>query len=331
MEKVKNISLINFINYLNPGKWHFSELRNYLRIGGCLLMGLILFPLPALSGEPVDLEAYKTECSQGMTIYCLAAGMEEQKSGNLESALAFYRSACESHSSQGSLRACTPYLSLASQMDRLDQVSAGLEALCSTGDDVICFYLAKEYFKIAEYHRGFVHLERLCRDNFQSPDELDYGPCYHLGINLKKIRDLKRAQKIFNFDCERDPVVAKPSCDQVEVVELMIQEAQTPGDPKAKEFEAIELAALGMVLAPLLGLVGLRSQRKVILKILQIPVPALTILCWALWEPYARRELTLRIDVYFMVPAFVLALIVGWCANRKLQDAKAASEARELS
>jgi tetratricopeptide (TPR) repeat protein len=326
MEKVKNISLINLINYLNPGRWHFSEFRYYFSVSGCLLIGLISFPLPAFSEEPVDLESYRRECSQGMTIYCLAAGMEEQKSGNLESALKYYQSACESHSSQGNLRACTPYLSLASQMERLELASRKLESLCAE-DDVICFYLAKEYFKIAEYHRGFVHLERLCRDNFQSPDALDYGPCYHLGINLKKIRDLKRARKIFNFDCDRDPVVAKPSCDQVEVVELMIQEAQAPGDPKAKEFEAIELAALGLVLVPLLGLVGLRSQRKVILKILEIPVPAVTLFCWALWEPYARRELTLRADVYFMIPAFVLALIVGWSANRKLKGAKAAPDA----
>lgn len=326
MEKVKNFSFFNLINYLNPGGWHFPKLKYYFRMGGCLLMGLILFPLSAFSEEPVDLEAYRKQCSQGVTIYCISAGIEEQKSGNLESALKLYRSACESHSSQGNLRACTPYLSLASQMERLGFASRKLESMCAD-DDVICFYLAKEYFKIAEYHRGFVHLERLCRENFQSPDALDYGPCYHLGINLKKIRDLKRAQKIFNFDCDRDPVVAKPSCDQAEIVNLMIQEAQAPGEPKVKEFGAIEWAAFGMVLAPLLGLVGLRSQQKFILKILQIPVPAVTILCWALWEPYARRELTLRADVYFMIPAFVLALIVGWSANRKLRDARLASEA----
>jgi len=318
MEKVKNISLINLINYLNPGRWHFFKLKYYFSVSGCLLIGLILLPLPALSEEPIDMEAYKKECSQGMTIYCLAAGMEEQKSGNLESALAFYRSACESHSSQGNLRACTPYLSLASQMDRLDQVSSGLEALCSEGDDVICFYLAKEYFKIAEYQRGFVHLERLCRENFKSPDELDYGPCYHLGTNLKKIKDLKRAQKIFNFDCDRDSVSAKPSCDQVEVVNLLIQEDLNT--PKVTEFKTIELAALGMVVVPLLGLVFLRSQRKTVFKVLRISVPVLSVFCWALWEPYARLEFAFRADLFFIVPSGLLALFLSWFAHCQLQN-----------
>jgi len=49
-----------------------------------------------------------------------------------------------------------------------------------SGDDIVCFYLPKEYFKITEYHRGFVHLERLCRDNFLPPEKAGYGPCFHL-------------------------------------------------------------------------------------------------------------------------------------------------------
>jgi tetratricopeptide (TPR) repeat protein len=298
-------------------RWRFSELRYYFRLSGCLLISLILFPLFAFSEEPIDLESYRKECSQGMTIYCLAAGMEEQKLGNLESALNFYRSACESHSSQGNLRACTPYLSLASQMERLELASRKLESLCKE-DDVICFYLAKEYFKIAEYHRGFVHLERLCRENFQSPDELDYGPCYHLGINLKKIKELKRAQKIFNFDCDRDPVAAKPSCDQAKAVKLMIQEDLDT--PKVTELKAIELAALGMVVVPLLGLAFLRSQRKTVFKVLRISVPVLSVFCWALWEPYARQEFVIRADLFFIVPSGLLALFLSWFAHCKLQD-----------
>ena len=328
MEKVKNHSFNNLRYCLKPGREHYSRLKYYMRLGGCLFISLILFSLPAFSEEPVDLEAYQKECDRGMTIYCIAAGMEEQKSGNLEIALQYYRSACESHSSQGNLRACTPYLSLASQMDRLDQVSAKLEASCSEGDDVTCFYLAKEYFKIAEYHRGFVHLERLCRENFKSPDALDYGPCYHLGANLKKIKELNRAQNIFSFDCERDPVFAKPSCDQLEAVNLLIQEELNTA--KVSEFKTIELAALGMVVVPLMGLAFLRSQRKVVLKMLEIPVPGLTILCWALWEPYARQELTFRADNFFIIPTMILALFVGWSANRKLQNSSAANRSATL-
>jgi len=286
-------------------------------------MLVLSFPLSAFSEEAVDLESYRRECSRGVTIYCIAAGMEEQKSGNLESALNFYKSACENHSSQGHLRACTPFLSLASQMGRLDEASAGLEALCGEGDEVICFYLAKEYFKIAEYHRGFVHLERLCRENFQPPDALDYGPCYHLGMNLKTIGELERAEKIFNFDCRRDPVLAKPSCDQAETVKSMIRQGASPGRQKVGEIKAIELWALAVVVVPLTGLVLLWTGRKMALKILQIPVPLLTLFCWALWEPYAKRELTPRIDLLFIVPAVSLALLLAWAAHRQLQDPKA--------
>lgn len=317
MDKTKISENCNLTFYLKSGRRLISKLKYYFRFGGCLSMLLLLLPLSVFSEEPVDLETYRKKCSEGVTIYCLSAGIEEQKSGNLEIALQYYRSACESHSSQGNLRACTPYLSLASQMDRLDQVSAGFEASCSEGNDVICFYLAKEYFKIAEYHRGFVHLERLCQEHFIPPDALDYGPCYHLGTNLKKIRDLKRAQKIFSFDCERDPASAKPSCDQLEAVNLLIQEEINT--PKISEFKTVEWAAMGMVVVPLLGLAFLRIQRKTVFKFLRVSVPVLTVFCWALWEPHARQEFALRSDLFFIVPAGLLALFVGWSANRKVQ------------
>jgi tetratricopeptide (TPR) repeat protein len=307
------------VHVIEEGQKAFSFMRYRFKVFGLLLL-LMHFPLPAFSKEAVDLENYRRECSQGMTIYCLAAGMEEQKSGNLESALKFYKSACENHSSRGHLRACTPFLSLASQMQRLGEASSGLEALCREGDDVICFYLAKEYFKIAEYHRGFVHLERLCRENFQSPDALDYGPCYHLGMTLKKIDELGRAEKVFSFDCSRDPVVAQPSCDQAEAVKFRIQQGASPGGQQVKALKAIELAALGVAAVPLMGLVLLRIGRKTALKILRIPVPLVTLFCWVLWEPYAERELDLRTDLFFIVPAVTLALLLAWSAHRELQN-----------
>lgn len=291
-------------------------------------MLLMFFPLPSFSQEPVDLENYRKECSQGMTIYCIAVGMEEQKSGNLGKALEYYKSACENHPSHGHLGACTPYLSLARQMKRLNEAGSGLEASCKDGDDVICFYLAKEYFKITEYHRGFVHLERLCRENFQSPDKIDYGPCYHLGNNLKKIGELDRAEKIFKFDCNRDPVSAQPSCDQIEAVKLMIRQETSAGREIVKEIKAIELAALGVAVFPVIGLGLLRSKRKFALIFLRIPVPVLTLFCWALWEPYAKRELDLRTDLLFIVPAVSLALLLAWSAHHRLQDQKAVNSVR---
>ncbi|GJL79314.1 MAG: hypothetical protein NPINA01_23030 [Nitrospinaceae bacterium] len=281
---------------------------------------MLLISLPVFAQEPIDLETYREECSQGMTIYCISAGMEEQKAGNLENALKLYRSACENHFSHGHLRACTPYLSLASQMKRLDGAAAGLEARCRGGNDVICFYLAKEYFKISEHHRGFVHLERLCRENFQSPDELDYGPCFHLGANLKKIGELKRAEKIFGFDCDRDPLSAKPSCDQAEAVNLLIRQERTAGRGELRDLQPIELAAFGVAVIPLVGMILLASGRKKALKFLRIPLPVLTLLCWALWEPYAKQELSLRADLFFIFPAVSLALYLAWCAHIKLLD-----------
>ena len=277
-----------------------------------------LFPLSAHSGEVQDLDSYRKECANGKTIYCIAIGMEEQKAGNLETALKHYQSACESHPSRGHLSACTPFLSLARQMDRLDTASAGLEVLCKGGDDIVCFYLAKEYFKITEYHRGFVHLERLCRDDFLPPDKADYGPCYHLANNLKKTGKLKRARKIFKFDCDRDPLVAKPSCDQVEAVGLMIRQSKSGGVNNVKEIEMIEATALGVVVIPFLGLFLLKNGRKFALTLARIPVPVLTFFCWAVWEPHARQELILRADLFFIVPALILTLLTAWCAHRRL-------------
>lgn len=273
----------------------------------------------ALSEEPHDLDSYRKECVNGKTIYCIAIGMEEQKSGNLEAAIKHYQSACESHLSRGHLRACTPFLSLARQMDRLDKASAGLEALCKSGDDVVCFYLAKEYFKITEYHRGFVHLERLCRDDFKPPDKADYGPCYHLGDNLKKIGEMKRARKIFNFDCDRDPLAAKPSCDQAEAVRLLIRQGQVNGGKNVKQIEMIEALALGGVALPFLGLILLKNGRKFALTLSRIPVPALTFFCWALWETHARQEYILRSDLFFIIPSLFLTLLTAWSAHRRLK------------
>lgn len=286
-----------------------------IQVAGILLA--ITFPLAAYSQEPHDLESYRSECSNGKTIYCIAIGMEEQKAGNLETALDHYQSACESHPLRGHLRACTPFLSLARQMKRLGEASSGLEGLCKGGDDIVCFYLAKEYFKITEYHKGFVHLERLCRDNFLPPDKADYGPCYHLANNLNKIGELKRAEKIFKFDCDRDPLSAKPSCDQA--VQLMIRQGKNHGGENVKEMQGIEAAALGVVAIPLLGLFLLKNGRKFALTFLRIPAPALTFFCWALWEPYAKRELILRADLFFIVPAVFLTLLIAWFAHRRLQ------------
>jgi tetratricopeptide (TPR) repeat protein len=284
-----------------------------------VLLTLFFFSV-AYSEESLDPDSYRQECENGKTIYCIAAGMEEQKTGNSETALKYFQSACESHLHRGHLRACTPLLSLARQLDRLDEASAELEKLCEGGDDVICFYLAKEYFKITEFDRGFVHLERLCRDDFQSPDKADYGPCYHLGDNLKTIGQMKRALKIFNFDCDRDSLSAKPSCDQAEAIRLLVRQGKANGVKIVRGFKMIETLAFAVVMIPLSGLLLLRNGRKFALTLLRIPVPALTFICGALWESHARQEFILRADLFFIIPAVVLTLVIAYTGHRRLQS-----------
>lgn len=249
-----------------------------------------------------------------MTIYCLAAGMEEQKSGNLEEALKYYQSACENHSTQGHLRACTPFLSVARQLGRLDEAASGLETRCREGDDVICFYLAKEFFKITEYSRGHIPMERLCRENFQPPDPADYGPCYHLGKSLEQVGNLERAGDVFKFDCERDAVKAKPSCDRFDAVmqRLRLEESK-------KALLPIELAPFLIVLIPYTGLFVLRYGGRRSLQIVRIAAPVIAVGCWAVWECYAPKELTLRSDLFFILPALSLVLSIAWIAFKRLQ------------
>jgi tetratricopeptide (TPR) repeat protein len=282
-----------------------------------VLLTLFFFS-SAFSEESQNLDSYLQECENGKTIYCIAAGMEEQKSGNLETALKYYQSACESHMDRGHLRACTPLLSLARQTGRLDEASAGLEKLCKGGDDVVCFYLAKEYFKITEFHRGFVHLERLCQNDFQPPDKADYGPCYHLGNNLKMIGEMKRALKNFNFDCDRDPLSAKPSCDQAEAIRLLARQGKADGVKVTRGLKMIEALAFGVVMIPLSGLLLLKNRRKFVLALLWIPAPALTFICWALWESHAKQVFILRADLFFIIPAVILTLLTAYSAHRRL-------------
>ncbi len=294
--------------------WRLERRFSPFLAGMILLPLLILFPALAFSQENHDSENYPEECAKGVTIYCLAAGMEEQKSGNLEKALEYYRSACENHHTQGHLRACTPFLSLAKELGRLDEASSHLQSRCREGDDRVCFYLAKEFFKIAEYHRGFVHLERLCRENFQPPDPADYGPCYHLGINLEKLGDLKRARDIFKFDCDRDPASAKPSCDQHEVVvdKLALEESK-------KQLKPVEALPFIVVLVPLVGLLILQWGGPWALRALRLHAPLLTMSCWVAWEFHAQKELTLRSDLFFILPALLLTGAIAWLAHKRLK------------
>ena len=162
--------------------------------------------------EKLDTDQARRECFQGSTIYCLALGMAEEKAGHPERALEVYRSACKKHHTPGHLRACTPLLNLARQMDRLEAEAAPLEARCQEGHTVTCFYLGKEYLKITEIEKAARHLAPLCRNGFHPPGSEDYGPCYHLAKGFEQTGQWHRARELFQLDCDPTTGPPQPAC-----------------------------------------------------------------------------------------------------------------------
>ncbi|MFQ5449730.1 MAG: tetratricopeptide repeat protein [Nitrospinaceae bacterium] len=283
-------------------------------------LALLIFPPePGAAAEDPDLDSYREQCLKGVTIYCLSIGLAEQKAGNLDRALEYYRSACENHLTQGHLRACTPFLSLAKQMGRLETASEKLESRCRAGNDLVCFYLAKEYLKVAAYSRGYGHLERLCRQDYRPPDPGDYGPCYHLGNSLDQTGDLQRALDIFKFDCNRDRPLSKPSCDRYEAIMMRIKRGEGIAKAHIRKFAPIELVPFLLVLMPLLGWGILITGRRRGLRFLRIPLPGLTLACWAVWESWGRHGFYFSASLSFILPAVFMVLFMGWLAHRRLQ------------
>ena len=156
----------------------------------------------------------RQQCFKGKTIYCLALGIKEEKAGNQERALELFRIACKKHPTPGHLRACTPLLNLAKIMNRLDEEVAPLEARCRPGgDQITCFYLGKEYLKMANMERADQYLASLCNMQFLPPDSDDYGPCYHLAKGYEHAGQWYRARELFQFDCEHHSEKGQPSCE----------------------------------------------------------------------------------------------------------------------
>jgi len=156
----------------------------------------------------------RQQCFKGKTIYCIALGIKEEKSGYQERALELYRIACKTHPSPGHLRACTPLLNLAWKMNRLNEEAAPLEARCNEGrgDEVTCFYLGKEYLKMGLMGKADERLKNLCNEGFHPPDPHDYGPCYHLAKGYERAGQWYEARELFQFDCENHSKYGQPSC-----------------------------------------------------------------------------------------------------------------------
>lgn len=285
-----------------------------------ILLFLFLFSTLASSEEP-DLDRYREECSRGLTIYCIAVGMEEQRAGDLQDALNHYQMACEHHATQGPLRACTPYLSLAMQMDRLEGAAAPFESRCQSGEDRVCFYLAKEYIKITAFQKAYGHLERLCRSHFRPPDRDDYGPCYHLGRSLLKTEVLDRALEIFSFDCERDPVLAKPSCEQHASLLARIEEEHKSRE-NIKGFEPVEFVSLLFLLMPATGWVLLARGRQGGLQFLRLYFPLGSLAVWGIWEWVGIKSGDVRTDLAFILPSVLLTFFLAGRAHQFLKRNK---------
>ncbi|MFQ5445208.1 MAG: hypothetical protein ACE5EK_11415 [Nitrospinales bacterium] len=257
-----------------------------------------------------------------MTIYCIAAGMEEQKSGNLQEALNHYQMACENHPTQGPLRACTPYFSLAMQMGRLEEAATPFESRCQSGEDLVCFYLAKEYIKITAYIKAHAHLEKLCRTHFRPPDKDDYGPCYHLGRSLLKTGALDRALEIFKYDCARDPALAKPSCGQHASLLARVEEEEKVSQEKITAMEPVEIVSLLFLLMPLAGWILLAKGSQTEWRFMRLFFPVSALVVWGAWEFIGVSPGDNRADLAFIFPSILLTFFLAWRAHQFIKRDK---------
>ncbi|MFQ5482694.1 MAG: hypothetical protein ACE5ER_08040 [Nitrospinaceae bacterium] len=236
----------------------------------------------------MDEKAAGKKCAQGVTLYCLALGMQEVKQGRRREALEHYRQACERHPTVGHLRACTPLLSLAREMRRLPEAAGPLEKKCADGDLLVCFHLGKEYLKINEPERAYSNLQPLCRQGYRPPDSLDYGPCYHLAKGLQAWKQWNRARKLADLDCRRDPRGSHPSCGLLRTLQTLQAEDERKGWARLRPPDPAEGVLLVLAAISLLGAgVWLRGRRGG-MQYLRLEAPLLAGLVWIAWETFPK-------------------------------------------
>lgn len=294
-------------------------LRLLKAIPGWLFLIVCVYRCPTFSEEKPNLETYRNECIKGVTIYCLSAGMKEQKAGSLDQALEYYRLACESHSTEGHLRACTPFFSLARQLGRLEQATKNIEIRCQEGNEAICFYLAKAYFKIGEYIKGQKHLERLCQVGFSPHSDRDnYGSCYHLGKSYQKTNNLKRAKKIFQFDCKRNNSVKNPNCNLHEALKIKMG-MQERFKWEFRKWESVDFLLAFLVLIPLMSWIFYQKGEPRTLSKLRYLAPVLALFCSVIWAVENFKPIGLRMELIFIIHSDFLVALIGWLAHEKLK------------
>jgi tetratricopeptide (TPR) repeat protein len=270
-----------------------------------MLFMAIQFLCPALGitdEEVLNDDQARQQCFKGKTIYCLALGIKEEKAGHQERALELFRFACKKHPTPGHLRACTPLLSLAWKMNRLDEEAAPLEARCKEGKPITCFYLGKEYLKLVEMEKAARHLEPLCRSHFRPPTSGDYGPCYHLAKGYEQAGQWGRARELLQFDCESSTGQAQPSCAAQKGLAEMEQIHRQLAQRGIRGFDLVEGVLLFVVIMSVLNVwIWFRGGRWG-LKYLSLAAPVVvwgSALTWVYWPDKPEFPASQWAVVYF--------------------------------
>lgn len=269
--------------------------------------------------DQIDIQQAKKECGKGVTIYCLALGMAEEREGNREAALGYYRTACASHPSSGHLRACTPLLFLASQMGRLEEEARPLEAKCHDGDTQTCFYLGKEYLKIGGLNQASRLLVPLCRDGYRPQDPNDYGACYHMARGFERNQNYAHAEELFALDCQRDPEKARSSCEALHRIMYVLQKNEEAAWGSVQRFHPLELALLVLVCTPLVGTWLWSRNRPWAWQCLRVG-PLIAGICLVLWEFAPKTGNLPPSDRVISVLSFLSVVGLAALAHQKLQE-----------
>jgi tetratricopeptide (TPR) repeat protein len=268
--------------------------------------------------EALNDDQARQQCFKGKAIYCLALGIKEEKAGNPERALELYRTACKKHPTPGHLRACTPLLTLAWKMDRLDEEAAPLEARCEEDKSVTCFYLGQEYLKLVEMEKASLHLEPLCRNHFRPPDPANYGPCYHLAKGFEKAGQWNRALELFQFDCENHLKEGQPSCAAMKELIEMKRVHRELGQKGIRGFDPVEAVLLFIVFLSAMNVWIWFKGGKWGLKYLSLAAPVViwgAILTWVYWHDQQEYHASQWAVLFF---AFLLVTGMAVLAYRAL-------------
>ena len=269
--------------------------------------------------EELNDDQARQQCFKGKIIYCIALGIKEENAGYRERALELYRTACKKHRTPGHLRACTPLLSLALKMDRLDEEAAPLEARCKEEKSITCFYLGQEYLKLVKMEKAARHLEPLCRNHFRPPDPANYGPCYHLAKGYERAGQWYEARELFQFDCESHVEKGQPSCRALNELAEMEKVHRDLAQKGIRGFDPVESVMLFVVFMSVLNVWIWFKGGRWGLKYMSLAAPLVvwgSALTWVYWPDKPEFPVSQWAVIYF---ALLQVSGMAIFAFRKLQ------------